>query len=204
MTDYANLNYPNNLPLKRELIRLIDLLNSNNIHYWVDFASLEKITNPSKYLNYLSAFEICVFENDYPAVQNIVRTGGFYVWHSTDESSIVSNPTLHVLKVNPDKFDETEIIIQSMLKWVIVWKYKLFDSNKTGLGMQKDYVYDKQLFLDTKEIEYCDIKLKIPSNIDLINKIRYSNAKGIVWCHSPKKRENCEKGFGFNNLENYK
>ena len=72
MTDYANLDYPNNLPLKLELIRLINLLNVNKIHYWVDFATLAKITSNSKYLNYLSCFDICVFEDSYNLVTELI------------------------------------------------------------------------------------------------------------------------------------
>lgn len=200
MTDYANLNYPNNLPLKLELIRLIDLLNANKIHYWVDFASLAKITSNSKYLNYLSCFDICVFEDSYDQVRELIAKNNFYIWHNSNFTTSISTLDLILSKTSSN----SEIVIQRMLKWLTVWNYKLLDNNLTTLGIEKDFVYKKEIFLEVQEIEYCGIKLNIPKNIEQLNNIRYPNSKQVVWCHSPKKRENSEKNFGFCNLGDYK
>jgi len=200
MTDYANLNYPNNLPLRLELIRLIDLLNANKIHYWVDFATLEKITSNSKYLNYLSCFDICVFEDSYNQVRELISNNNFFIWHNSNFTTTISTPDLIASK----KSSNPEIIIQRMLKWVTIWNYKLLDGGLTSLGIDKDFIYKKEIFLEVQQIEYCGIKLNIPKNIEQLNKIRYPNSKQVVWCHSPKKRENSEKNFGFCNLGDYK
>jgi hypothetical protein len=200
MTDYANLNYPNNLPLKLELIRLIDLLNANKIHYWVDFASLAKITSNSKYLNYLSCFDICVFEDSYQQVRELIVKNNFHIWHNSNFTTSISTLDLILSKTSSN----SEIIIQRMLKWLTVWNYKLLDNNLTTLGIEKDFVYKKEIFLEVQEIEYCGIKLNIPKDIEQLNNIRYPISKQVVWCHSPKKRENSEKNFGFCNLGDYK
>ncbi len=204
MTDYANLDYPNNLPLKRELIKLVDLLNANKIHYWVDFATLAKITNNSKYLYYLSSFEISVFEDSYKDLTDIISKNNFYVWQISDLLTNIANPELPVLRTSADNFSNPEITIQSMLKWITIWNYKNLDNNLTSLKIEKDFVYNKEIFLEVKEIEYCGIKLNVPKNIDLINRIRFADTEQLIWCHSPKKRENAEKNFGYCNLGNYK
>ena len=200
MTDYANLNYPNNLPLKLELIRLIDLLNANKIHYWVDFATLAKITSNSKYLNYLSCFDVCVFEDSYVQTQDLITNNKFYIWNKSDFTTTISTPDLIALKntLNP------EVIVQRMLKWVTIWKYKLIDNSLTSLKIEKDFTYKREMFLEVEQIEYCGIKLNIPKNVDQLNKIRYPDSKQVVWCHSPKKRERSEKVFGYCNLGEYK
>ena len=204
MTDYACLNYPNNLKLKLELIRLVDILNSNNIHYWVDFASLEKITNNNKYLYYLSGFDICVFEDSYKTVCDLVFKNNFRVWMNSEHLTNIANPEMHLMKTSEEKFMCSEVVVQSMMKWIMIWNYKLLPENNTSLCVAKDFVYDKNLFLNTRDIEYCGIKLKIPVDIQTINRIRYPNSNKLIWCHSPKKRENCENNFGFNNLGDYK
>jgi hypothetical protein len=200
MTDYANLDYPNNLPLKLELIRLINFLNVNKIHYWVDFATLAKITSNSKYLNYLSCFDICVFEDSYNLVTELIYKNNFYVWQNSNFTTTISTPDLIASK----KSSNPEIIVQRMLKWVTVWNYKLLDKNQTSLKIDNDFIYNKEIFLEVEEIEYCGIKLNIPKNIEQLNTIRYPDSKQVVWCHSPKKRENSEKNFGFCNLGAYK
>lgn len=205
MTDYANLDYPNNLPIKKEIIRFIDLLNANNIHYWVDFATLAKIipeTN-SKYLNYLNGFDICVFEEDYSNVCNIISKNNFYVWQSSNLVTNIASPELPILRTAVEKFSNKEIIIQSAMKWILIWNYKNLDNNLTSLRIDKDFVYNKEIFLEIKEIEYCGIKLNVPKNIELLNRIRFPKDE-LVWCHSPKKRENCEKSFSYCNLGKYK
>jgi hypothetical protein len=184
MTDYANLNYPNNLPLRLELIRLINLLNANKIHYWVDFATLAKITSNTKYLNYLSCFDICVFEDSYNQVRELISNNNFFIWHNSNFTTTISTPDLIASK----KSSSPEIIIQRMLKWVTIWNYKLLDDGLTSLGIDKDFIYKKEMFLDVQQL----------------NNIRYPNTKQVVWCHSPKKRENSEKNFGFCNLGDYK
>jgi len=204
MTDYANLDYPSNLMLKQELIRLIDLLNSNNIHYWVDFATLEKITNNSKYLFYLNSFEIGVFDDVYKDVTDIVSRNNFYVWQISNLLTNITNPELPVLKATREFASIQEVVIQSPLKWITIWNYKLIENNLTTLKIEKDFIYNKEIFLDVKEIEYCGLKLNIPKNVELINKIRFSDSKKLVWCHSPKKRENAESSFGYCNIGNYK
>ena len=200
MTDYAHLDYPNNLPLKKELIRLINTLNAYKIHYWVDFSTLAKITSNSKYLNYLCNFDICVFEDSYAQVQDLISKNNFYTWHKSNFTTTISTPDLIALKntINP------EIIVQRMLKWITIWNYKLIDNNLTSLKIEKDFTYKKETFLEVEEIQYCGIKLNIPKNVEQHNKIRYPDPKQVVWCHSPKKRENSEKVFGYCNLGDYK
>jgi hypothetical protein len=204
MTDYAYLDYPNNLPLKKELIKLINLLNANKIHNWVDFATLAKITNNSKYLYYLNSFEIGVFEDSYKDLTEIIKKNNFYVWQCSDLLTNIANPELPLFKTATEKFSSSEAVIQSMLKWVSIWNYKLIDNNFTSLKIDKDFIYNKEIFLEVKEIKYCGIKLNIPKNVDLLNRIRFTDSKQTVWCHSPKKRENAEKNFGYSNLGNYK
>lgn len=205
MTDYANLDYPDNHLFKREVVRFIDLLNANEIHYWVDFATLAKITTTTdkKYFYYLTGFDICVFEDSYKKVNQLLHNNNFRVWNSSEHLTQVASPYLPILNSFEEKFSNKEIIIQSMLKWLMVWNFKNLDNNLTSLNVQKDFVYNKEIFLDVREIEYCGIKLNVPKNVDLLNKIRYPNNQ-LVWSHSPRKRENCEKDFGFNNLGNYK
>ncbi len=204
MTDYANLDYPNNLTLKQELIKLIDLLNANKIHYWVDFATLAKITNNSKYLYYLNSFEIGVFEDVYKEVTDLISKNRFYIWQSSDLLTNIANPELPVLKASTKFISGPEIVIQSPLKWLTIWNYKLIENNLTSLKIEKDFVYNKEIFLEVKEVEYCGIKLNIPKNVELLNRIRFTDPKKLVWCHSPKKRENAESNFGYCNLGNYK
>jgi hypothetical protein len=206
MTDYANLDYPNNLPLKLELIRLIDLLNANKIHYWVDFASLAKITSSpnNKYLYYLTGFDLCVFENSYKRVNELLNTNNFRVWNSSDVVTNVANPDLPILRTFEEKFSNKEIVIQSMVKWILIWNFKFENDNKVSLRIDKDFSYDKSIFLDVREVEYCGIKMNIPRNVELLNSIRHPNREELVWSHSPRKRENCEKSFGFCNLGDYK
>ena len=206
MTDYANLDYPNNLPLKLELIRLIDLLNVNKIHYWVDFASLAKITsNPdNKYLYYLIGFDICVFEDSYKRVNDLLNSNNFRVWTSSDVVTNIASPELPILRTFEEKFSNKEIVIQSMLKWILIWNFKFENNNKVSLRIDKDFTYEQSVFMEIKEIEYCGIKMNIPRNVELLNSIRHSNKEGLVWSHSPRKRENCEKSFGFCNLGEYK
>ena len=91
-----------------------------------------------------------------------------------------------------------------MLKWITIWNYKLIDNNLTSLKIEKDFKYKKETFLEVEEIQYCGIKLNIPKNVEQLNKIRYPDPKQVVWCHSPKKRENSEKVFGYCNLGDYK
>jgi hypothetical protein len=206
MTDYANLDYPNNLPLKLELIKLIDLLNANKIHYWVDFASLAKLTSSpnNKYLYYLTGFDLCVFEDSYKRVNELLNANYFRVWNSSDVVTSIANPDLPILRTFEEKFSNKEIVIQSMLKWILIWNFKDENHNKVSLRIDKDFSYDKNIFLDVREVEYCGIKMNIPRNVELLNSIRHPNKEELVWSHSPRKRENCEKSFGFCNLGNYK
>lgn len=204
MTDYANLDYPANLTLKNELVKLINLLNEHKIHYWADFATLAKITNNSKYLYYLNSFEIAVFEDVYKEVTDLISKNNFYVWQKSDLLTNIANPELPVLKAILQPSSSQEIVIQSPLKWLTIWNYKLIENNLTTLKIQKDFLYNKEIFLEVQEIEYCGIKLNIPKNVDLLNRIRFTDSKKLVWCHSPKKRENAESSFGYCNLGNYK
>ncbi len=154
MTDYANLDYPNNLTLKQELIKLIDLLNANKIHYWVDFATLAKITNNSKYLYYLNSFEIGVFEDVYKEVTDLISKNRFYIWQSSDLLTNIANPELPVLKASTKFISGPEIVIQSPLKWLTIWNYKLIENNLTSLKIEKDFVYNKNWFCNVIAIIY--------------------------------------------------
>ena len=204
MTDYANLDYPNNENFKSELKRLINLLNENNIHYWVDFSYLEKMMRPSKFLNHLICFDICVFEESYSYVINLATKNNYKIWYGNNLNTIFQDNNFFYTKPDYSKFNTDNIIIQSMLKWIVVWNFKNKDKDNVFLNIEKDFVYNKQLFLDVEEIEYCGIKFKIPKNYEELRKIRYGNSKGVVFCHTPRKRELCEKQYSFNNLGNYK
>lgn len=204
MTDYASLDYYNNENFKSELKRFINLLNENNIHYWVDFSYLEKIKRPSKFLNYLISFDICLFEDSYNQVIQLAAANNFTIWYTSDLTTSFVNNNFFYIKDSYTKFNTKETFIQGMLKWIVLWNFKNKDNENVHLNIEKDYVYNKLLFSEIEEIEYCDLKLKIPKNYDEIRKIRYSNSKGVVFCHTPRKRENCEKKYSFNNLGDYK
>ena len=156
-----------------------DILNLNKIHYWVDFAYLEKMNNNSKYLSYLTGFDICVFDDSYNKVKELIQNNGFYIWQSNNLITSIANPSLHILKNNQDKFLSADVVIQSMLKWIVIWNHKVKDG-KVTLGIDKDYVYDKQLFLDIEEKEYCGIKFNVPRNYKQIRDFRYSNCNGEI------------------------
>lgn len=206
ITDYSYLDYPDNNSTKQELIKLINLLNNNNIHYWVDFGYLVKMTKGKndKFLNYLNCFDIGIFEENYSKLQNLLRENKFTIWSAHEHATTITSPDLYLLDFSDEKYKNPEVIIQRILKWVMVWNFKNCDNGLVSLKMQKDFLYNKELFLDTEEIDYCGLKLKIPKHRELLFNIRYPSNKGVFLSHSPRKREDCEKNFSFCNLGNYK
>jgi len=206
ITDYSHLDYPNNYSTKQELIKLVNLLNANNIHYWVDFGYLVKMTTGKndKFLNYLNSFDICIFEESYRKLQNILRENNFTIWNTTDYAVTITSSDLYLLNTSDEKYNSPEVIIQRLLKWIVIWNLKNIDNGLVSLKMEKDFIYNKEMFLEVDEIEYCGIKLKIPKYRDLLSKIRYPNIRGTILCAAPKKREECEKKFAFSNLGDYK
>jgi hypothetical protein len=206
ITDYSHLDYPDNSSTKLELIKLIDILNKNDIHYWVDFGYLVKITTGKndKFLNYLNSFDLCVFEESYNKLKNLLRENNFTIWNTTDHAITLTSKDLYLLNTSDEKYNSAEIIIQRLLKWVVVWNFKDAENGLVSLKMDKDFLYNKELFSEVEEVEYCGLKLKIPKHRELLFKIRYPSSNGTVLCHAPKKREECEKKFSFCNLGNYK
>lgn len=206
ITDYSHLDYPENNSTKRELIKLINLLNKHNIHYWVDFGYLVKMTKGKndKFLNYLNSFDICIFEENYIQLKNLLRENNFTVWNTTEYATTITSSDLYLLNTSDEKYNSSEVIFQRLLKWIVIWNLKEVDNGLVSLKMEKDFYYNKELFSEVEEVEYCGLKLKIPKNRELLFKIRYPSNSGIVLCHAPKKREECEKKFSFCNLGNYK
>lgn len=206
MTDYAHLDYPNNYPTKEELERLINLLNSSNIHYWVDFATLCKITNKKddKFLYYLNTFELSIFEEDYSKFLSTIKDNGFYIWNHNVNKTEIASLNLMCFKVGDFNRASKVPVQERLLKWIAVWNYKKYNDKNVFLNIKNDFIIKKDLFLNTQEIDYCGLKLKIPKNWEELYNIRYSDKKGIIHCHSPRKRESCENEIGFSNIGNYK
>jgi hypothetical protein len=204
--DYAFLDYPDNASIKNVLKQVIDILNKNNIHYWADFSTLSKITTEkeNKFLFYLNSFEISIFEEDRNRFFDLLNANQIRVWNNITYKIDVCSKDLFVLENGESRFRFLEPTKEPMLKWVNIWCYKSENADTVSLQMINDFKYNKKLFTNTEEIEYCGLKIKIPKKHEEINKIRFPHATGNILCRSPKKRENCERDYGFCNLGNYK
>jgi len=206
MTDYAHIDYPNNLPFKNELKRVLDVFNEKNVHYWADFATLSKITDKKddKFLYYLNAFELSFYDEDRLLIEELIRVHDFRVFNSTPLKIDLYTPdTIFLNTLDPSSssiYPEQE---RSLL-WIIFWFFKDAPEHYVNLNLPNDFLIKKELFKETELIEYCGLKIKIPKHRKEIYNIRYGDKNGVIYSYSPKKRVNCEKEFGFYNLGKYK
>jgi hypothetical protein len=206
MTDYANLNHPLNFETKNEVKRLINLFNSNNIHYWCDFAFLDKITTErdNKFYYYLNSVEIGLFEKDYELAAFLLKDYRFINWETLNFKICLATPNCNSLKPMAERILSLEPVKERMVKWINVWRYKEVSSNLVSIGVENDFVINKELFETTIDVEYCDIIFKVPKNYELLKSIKMRNKTGQNTCHSPKKREGGEKYYSGTNIGDYK
>lgn len=206
--DYAHLNNEENLPVKRDLAKLISLLDSEGIKHWVDFATLEKIHNNRKSLYYLNAFDICIMKENYTDVFDLILKNGFFVSNNRDEVIRLAPDGIE-LKDDPDGtravdkvFSKTTPTFDRILKWIYIWSYKYTDERKEfiSLGLQnRDFTYNKEILHTTEKKKVCGIEVNVPVYYDLIKKIRFKDIPGDVFAHGPKKRFANETQWGFCN-----
>lgn len=206
MTDYAYLDYPDNLPFKNELKRLLDVFHGNHIHYWADFSTLSKLTDKKddKFLYYINSYEFGIFDEHRPLVEDLLRAHNFATWNVTPLKIDILTPNTFFLDIldlpSTCEYPKKE----RSLIWINIWIYKDISNNLVHLNINNDFYLNKDMFNQTEVIDYCGLQIKIPSRYKEIYNARYGDKKGVVYCHAPKKRENCEKEFGFCNIGDYK
>jgi hypothetical protein len=206
MTDYANLNHPLNFDTKNEVKRLINLFNSNNIHYWCDFAFLDKITTETdnKFYFYLNSVELSLFEKDFELATSLLKDYRFNIWERLNFKICLATPNCNILKPMAERIIPLEPIMERMVKWINIWKYKDYTNNLVSIGIENDFLINREIFESTTEVEYCDIVFKVPKNYELLKSITSRNKTGQNTCHAPKKREGGEKYFSGANIGDYK
>lgn len=203
--DYAHLNYPDNKPIKDDIVKLINLFELNSVPYWVDFATLEKIKNNRKSLYYLNTFDVCITEEYKPVLEKILEH--FYTLEEYDHVRKIAPGGIELLTWDGKAaqevvFNQKHPTWDRILKWIYVWIYKYTDSRKEfiSLGLPiRDFTYNKEILTTTEDVNVCGINLKVPVYYDLIKQIRFKDHPGEVWCHGPKKREDKEREWGFCN-----
>lgn len=206
MTDYAHLDHPENLPFKMELKKVLDILNENNVHYWADFATLSKITDKrdDKYLYYLNTFELGLYDDSRLIIEEIIRVHNLSIFNRTSLKIDLYTPDTVLFNTLDPITAAIHPVKERALLWISFWFYKDAPDHYVHLDMANDFVIKKSLFAETEMLDYCDLKIKIPKNRKELYDIRFGDKKGVIFSHSPKKRVNCEKDFGFYNLGNYK
>lgn len=206
MTDYAHLDYPDNLPFKNELKRLLEIFNNNQIHYWADFSTLCKLTDKKddKFLYYINSYEFGIFDEHRLIVEELLRVNNFATWNITPLKIDILTPDTFFLNVLDISSTSEYPQKERSLIWINIWIYKDFPDNLIALNLKNDFYLKKDLFTETEILNYCGLQIKIPVKYRDIYNARYGDKKGIVYCHAPKKRENCEKEFGFCNIGDYK
>lgn len=206
MTDYAHLDHPENLPFKMELKKVLDILNENNVHYWADFATLSKITDKKddKYLYYLNTFELGLFDESRAIIEEIIRVHNLSIFNKTSlKIDLLTPDTILFNTIEPITASIHPLRERSLL-WISFWFYKDAPDNNVFLNVINDFHIKKSLFTEIEMIDYCGLKIKIPKNRKELYEIRFGDKNGAIYSHSPKKRVNCEKEFGFYNLGKYK
>lgn len=207
--DYSYIDREENLPLKLDLKKLITLFEIENIKYWVDFATLEKIHNNRKSLYYLNAFDLCITEDDYDKVFNILKVNDFWLLNVKDCVLRIAPEGIELRDDGAGRgfvekiYGKTTPTWDRILKWIYIWVYRYTDERKEFISLKlpkRDFIYNKEILFTTEKINYCDIDLNVPKYYDLIKKIRFKDHVGEVWCHGPKFRDNKETEWGFCNF----
>lgn len=209
VNDYAHLNREENLPVKKDLAKLITLLDLKGIHYWVDFATLEKMHNNRKSLYYLNAFDICIMKESYNDVLKAVYDNGFWVSNIKDDvirlapEGIEFRDEADGTRAVDKVFSKTTPTFDRILKWIYIWSYDYTDERKEfiSLGLpNRDFTYNKEILHTTEKKDVCGIEVNVPVYYDLIKKIRFKDHPGDIWAHGPKKRFMKETQWGFCNF----
>jgi hypothetical protein len=206
LVDYASLNHPENKNAKNDLKKIVFLFDLLNIHYWIDFGTLAKITTQknNKFLYYVNSIDIGVFKESFPAVKKLIFDNNFHVLDDKDFRFSLLTSNGFLTKTYDERLSEEYPVFDGLLKWINIWSYKTIDNNLVTIGLKNDFVYNKELFSITETVDYEGVKVKIPKYFDVIEKIRYPNVRGEIFCRSPKKRAEKEKKFHFVNFGDYK
>lgn len=204
--DYADLNLEENAAVKQDLQKLISVLELKGIPYWFDFSFAEKIHNNRRSLYYLNSVDLATTEDYFDKFYDAALGCAFWLFGSQNRERVIKIAPGGIEMAPENGMSARERVFVNrvptydrILKWINVYKYFFSeDKNFLHLDMKDDVKINKELF-ETKIVEYKGINCRVLKNYELIKKIRFGKfyERGPIWNHSPRKRVDKEKNWGF-------